>query len=259
MKVTVLGSGSSGNATLVENCESAVLIDAGFSCRDLETRIRFIGSKPEKVRAIIISHEHTDHTKGAEVFSKRYRVPVYMSEGTCEVGNVPLKNAFGVEPFVVGNEFSIDGFNIQPFRIPHDAVDPAAFVIERSGIRLGHGTDIGYINNLIRDKFKDLDMLIFESNYDPDMLRNGPYPWFLKQRITSRNGHLSNDEAAEFVGEMVGEDTRHLVLAHLSRTNNNPQLAERASLQALEAVGNSVTEIHVTSQFECSRTINLEE
>jgi phosphoribosyl 1,2-cyclic phosphodiesterase len=257
LRVTVLGSGSSGNSTLLESNGSGILIDSGFVCRELESRLRLVGFPPNRIKAIVITHEHTDHIKGAEVFSKKHKVPVYLSEGTRAAGLIDEFKAW-LEPFETGNDFSINGFDIHPFRIAHDAADPCGFVIKADGCRIGIGTDLGYVTRLIEEKFAGLDLLVFESNHDPEMLMKGPYPWFLKQRIASRNGHLSNPEAAEFLRSAVTEQTRHIFLAHLSRTNNTPSLAIETCKQALIEAGNSVTKLYMTDQFQCSDTIDLE-
>ncbi len=259
LRVTVLGSGSSGNSTIIESENSAVLVDAGFSCKELEKRLSVAGTAIDKIRAIVISHEHSDHVKGGVTFSKKHKIPVYMSEGTFEAGGLKLDGAYGVEKFVIGEEFPVDGFNVHPFRIPHDAVDPSAFVVKRGSLKLGIGTDLGYVTSLVENYFRDVDMLIFESNYDPDMLRDGPYPWFLKQRIASRNGHLSNLEAMDYLKSHLGPLTRHLVLGHLSRTNNNPNLVMSHIKDVIEQTGQNTTRVYVADQFECSEQIDLEE
>lgn len=257
MRVTVLGSGSSGNSTLLESNGSGILIDAGFACRELETRLNYVGFPPQRIKAIVVTHEHTDHIKGVEVFSKKHKVPVYLSEGTKEACEIDEFKAW-LETFQTGSDFSINGFDIHPFRIAHDAADPCGFVVKSDGCRVGIGTDLGYVTRLIEEKFSGLDLLVFEANHDPEMLMKGPYPWFLKQRIASRNGHLSNPEAAEFLRSAVTEHTRHIYLAHLSRTNNTPSLAMETCRQALDEAGNSVTKLYMTDQFQCSETIDLE-
>lgn len=257
MRITVLGSGSSGNSTLLEVNGSGILVDAGFSCRELERRMRLVDFEPERIKAILLTHEHTDHIKGVEVFSKKHRVPVYLSEGTRESGLLDEYKTW-LEPFETGNAFSINGFDIHPFRIAHDAADPVGFVIRASGTAVGIGTDLGYVTRLIEEKFAGLDLLVFESNHDPEMLINGPYPWVLKQRISSRNGHLSNPEAADFIKSSITERTRHILLAHLSRTNNTPSLAMSACKAALMEAGNNTTKLHMTDQFQSSNTIDLE-
>jgi phosphoribosyl 1,2-cyclic phosphodiesterase len=257
LRVTVLGSGSSGNSTLLESGGSGILVDAGFSCREIEQRLRIIGFSPDKIKAILVTHEHVDHIKGVEVFSKKHRVPVYLSEGTRASGLLDEFKTW-LEPFETGSDFSVNGFDIHPFTIAHDAADPCGFVVKASGCTVGIGTDLGYVTRLIEEKFTGLDLLVFESNHDPEMLINGPYPWFLKQRISSRNGHLSNPEAADFLKSTITEQTRHILLAHLSRTNNTPSLAMTICSEALAEAGNSVTRLYMTNQFQCSETIDLE-
>lgn len=234
MKIAVLGSGSRGNAVVVESGGHRVLVDAGFSCRQLELRMRSVGVEPETIEALILTHEHTDHVCGAELFSRRYGLPVYGTEGT--LSGLPLK-----QPGLLlrsGETHAVPGFEIEPFAIPHDAREPVGLVMEDGqGRRLGLAADLGSRTRLAWGRLRDLDLVILEANHDLTMLRDGPYPWALKQRVAGRHGHLSNREAAEGIPELVGDRLRWVVLYHLSQTNNLPALAAAAVGEALDACG----------------------
>lgn len=234
MRVAVLGSGSRGNALVVESDGRRVLVDAGFSCRQLELRMRSVGIDPATVEALILTHEHSDHVCGAELFSRRYGLPVFGTEGT--LSELPLRRPGTA--LRSGDRREIPGFEVEPFAIPHDAREPVGFVIEDSrGRRLGLAADLGSRTRLAWARLKELDIVVLEANHDLTMLRDGPYPWTLKQRVAGRHGHLSNREAAEGIPELASDRLRWVVLYHLSQTNNLPALAAAAVGEALDACG----------------------
>lgn len=250
MRVLILGSGSRGNALVVESDGHRLLVDAGFSCRELERRMTAFGVDPATIAALVVTHEHGDHLRGADVFVRRYGVPLYATAGTlraatrlsAKVRGLARSLASGI-PVEVG-----DGFEVEPFMIPHDAEEPVGFVIQtQAGRRLGLAGDIGSKSRLAWGRLVDLDILVLETNHDLGMLRDGPYPWHLKQRVAGRHGHLSNREAAEGVHELVSDRLRHVALYHLSQTNNSPALALDVMGDALVACGCSA-EIAVTRQ-----------
>lgn len=246
MKAAVLGSGSRGNAVLVEAGGHRVLIDAGFSCRQLELRMGLLGVDPSTVEALILTHEHSDHVCGAELFSRRYDVPVFGTAGT--LSELPLKKPG--HTLQSGKTHRISGFEVEPFAIPHDAREPVGFVLEDdAGHRLGLAGDLGSRTRLAWGRLRDLDLLILEANHDLTMLRDGPYPWALKQRVSGRHGHLSNREAAEGIPELVNDRLRWVVLYHLSQTNNLPALAAAEVGEALHISGASAQTV-VTKQHE---------
>lgn len=263
MRLAVLGSGSSGNSVLVASGAHRLLIDAGFSCREMERRIEKVGEKPADLTAILVTHEHGDHIRGAARLSRRHGVPIYATSGTLEAakwvpetlfddpGRLPKTRTIrSGEPFEVAGRRGGPAFQVEAFRVPHDAADPVGFVVEDGeGSRLGLASDLGCRSQLAWARMCDLDGLVLETNHDLQMLRTGPYPWHLKQRVASRHGHLSNREAAEGLGDLVSERLRALVLYHLSRTNNLPALAAEAVGEALERMG-AGTEVVVSRQDE---------
>ncbi|HKH50153.1 MAG TPA: MBL fold metallo-hydrolase [Thermoanaerobaculia bacterium] len=235
LRVGVLGSGSGGNAVVIESGKHRILLDAGFSARELGKRMKLLGVDPSGVEALVLTHEHQDHCRGADGFAKKYKVPVYGTEGTL-VGT-PLREEAARSAVLIrsGVPREVAGFWIEPFTLPHDAREPVGVVVEDSqGRRVGLVADLGCRTSLAWGRLHDLDVLILETNHDLDMLRNGPYPWSLKQRVAGRHGHLSNREAAEGLPELINDRLRWVVLYHLSRTNNLPALAAAAIGEALD-------------------------
>jgi phosphoribosyl 1,2-cyclic phosphodiesterase len=232
LKVCVLASGSSGNATFVAAGRTRILVDAGLSFRELSRRLAEIGEDPRNLDAVLVSHEHSDHVGGLPVLAKRHPVPIYLTHRTAPTidwnGAVPR-----VETFQAGSRFSIGDIQVDSFTIPHDAADPVAFAFRAEGVRIGIVTDLGYIPESVKYQLQGTDLLILESNHDLEMLRVGPYPWPVKQRVMGRNGHLSNDDMERFVREDMDSRTAMLVLAHLSENNNFPAQVRLVAEQAL--------------------------
>ncbi|MDH3403928.1 MAG: MBL fold metallo-hydrolase [Acidobacteriota bacterium] len=237
LRLCVLGSGSSGNSVVVESGSHRVLVDAGFACRQIEKRLLAVGVDPGSISAIVLTHEHGDHVRGAARFAKRHGAVIYGTRGTLEHSRlaarpVPTRELESSRPQ------RIDGFLLHPFKVPHDAREPIGLVIEDgSGRRIGVACDLGAASRLAWAHLADLDGLVVETNHDLDMLRNGPYPWHLKQRVASRHGHLSNREAAEGLAELISDRLQWVVLYHLSRTNNSPVLAAEAIGRVLRESG----------------------
>jgi phosphoribosyl 1,2-cyclic phosphodiesterase len=231
LSVCVLGSGSRGNSVYVSDGETSILVDAGFSAREIDRRMRSQGFDPARLDAILITHEHTDHVRGVERLVRRHHLPVYLTAGTHQ-GAASLQGLPEVHPFVCGSELRINTLTVRPFSISHDARDPAGFTIGANGSRIGIATDLGQVTALVREHLRGCRLLILEANHDPDMLMDGPYPWFLKQRIRSRIGHLSNQESCRLLEEILHPALEQVVLAHLSETNNTPSkaLTEMAGL-----------------------------
>lgn len=229
LRVCVLASGSRGNALWVATARAAVLLDAGLSGAEIERRLRSRGLAAADLSAIVVSHEHSDHTQGVGTLSRRYRLPVYASAGTWEAGGTALARSFEVRRFACGGAFEVGDLRIQPFALSHDAADTAGFTFRCGAASLGVATDLGTVTHLVRTHLQRCTALVLEANHDPQMLAQGPYPWFLKQRIAGRTGHLSNPEAGELLAEIRHPELRHVTLAHLSATNNTPE-------KALEAV-----------------------
>jgi phosphoribosyl 1,2-cyclic phosphodiesterase len=238
LRIGILGSGSGGNAVVVESGERRILIDAGFSCRELARRMALLGVDPKGIAAVVLTHEHQDHCRGVDGFAKRYKVPVLATAGTREGAGLREDRFRSTVLIRSGEPREVAGFVIEPFLIPHDAAEPVGFVVEDPcGRRLGLVADVGCRTSLAWGRLRDLDILVLETNHDLDMLRNGPYPWSLKQRVAGRHGHLSNREAAEGLPELMGERLSWVALYHLSRTNNLPALAAAAIGEALDREG----------------------
>ncbi len=251
MRLAVLGSGSGGNSLIVESGGRRLLIDAGFSCRQIERRLASLGDEASRLNGLLLTHEHRDHCRGVDVLARRHSLPIYATQGTldgCALGTEVLALARTVRS---GRPFEVPeapGFLIEAFGLPHDAREPVGYVIEDDeGCRVGLVSDLGSRTQLAWGRLRDLDCLVIESNHDLQMLRNGPYPWYLKQRVASRHGHLSNHEAAAGVVELLGDRLSSVVLYHLSRTNNLPVLAAQAMGERLDREGSSA-QIIVTTQ-----------
>lgn len=300
--MTVLASGSKGNATVIASRETRVLVDAGLSCRELLKRMALVDEDASALDAILITHEHTDHVAGLSVLARRLRIPVYFSEPThrawvrqmtprtamtyakwlehvqkekearaaqdaVEDGSIQIAAASAeaeeddasaaaikrdpaslpaVEYFQPGTNFSIGDLSIMPFTTPHDAADPCGFVFESASesIRMAIATDLGYVPPNVKRALERIDVLLLESNHDLEMLKDGPYPWAVKQRVLSRVGHLSNHATAEFLSRDYDGNATYIVLGHLSETNNAPELAllsaEEAIRERRRLLGNRV-------------------
>jgi phosphoribosyl 1,2-cyclic phosphodiesterase len=325
VRVTILASGSKGNCTVVSTSKTRIMLDAGLSCREIVKRMRFAKEEPEKLDAILITHEHQDHIQGLSAMARRWSVPVFATEAThtawkrwmmprrtmsfaawlemrrqqpsgpatsagAEIGpavqdlteaslelpglaaegasgtagsGVPLASETialeeelltpagddpaclpAVEFFRAGTPFEVGDIRVTPFTVPHDAVDPVGFVLEAEGMRMAVATDLGYMPPNVKTHLRRADLLVIESNHDVEMLRDGPYPWAVKQRVLSRVGHLSNDAVGEYLSKEYDGWARFVVLAHLSASNNLPELArisaERALADRMGLLANSV-------------------
>ena len=232
MKLWVLGSGSGGNAILVECEESRILIDCGFGSRTLAKRLKAIDVAPESIDGCLITHEHSDHISGATSCAKRWGWGVYATPGTAQAGELTGANVHLFEP---GMTVDFPRMTFESVRTPHDAMQSVGFIVQSrsTGARAGVFTDIGYVTRRIAKSCESLDILVIESNHDEDMLHHGPYSPWLKKRIAGRFGHLSNPEAARFAREMVNRELQHVVLAHLSEENNSPDVAMTTMKEAI--------------------------
>jgi phosphoribosyl 1,2-cyclic phosphodiesterase len=240
LRVTVLASGSRGNCTVFSTSCGSILVDAGISCRETLKRMKTVDEDPHKLKAIVISHEHADHVTGLQVLANKLKVPVYMTEATYDNWRKSARDREGKpgklerrEHFHAGRSFSIGDITINAFTIPHDAADPCGFTFKVEGVKIGLVTDLGYLPYSVKHHLRGCDGLIIESNHDLEMLRNGPYPWMVKQRVMSRVGHLSNSALAEFLASDYDGSAAFLILAHLSEQNNYPELAHRTASKAL--------------------------
>ena len=231
LRFASLGSGSRGNATLVEAGGTCVMVDCGFSVSETRRRLARLGKTSEDIAAILVTHEHSDHIGGVAAFARRYGTPVWMTAGTSVMHadtDVPSLDWFtGHEPFAIGD------LQVAPFTVPHDAREPCQFVFGDGAARLGVLTDTGCITAHIREMLDGCDALLLECNHDTAMLAAGPYPPALKRRVGGRLGHLSNAQAAELLAALDTGALRHVVAAHLSDKNNRPELARTALADAL--------------------------
>jgi len=237
VRAWTLGSGSSGNALLLESGAHRILIDCGFGPRAIVTRLKAIGVAPESISALVLTHEHIDHAHGAERAQKKYRWPVYASTGT--LGALREIEPRWRQPVHAGGTAALDGFTLEAISVPHDASGPMAFVItaQESGARVGVAHDLGAVPEALLAAFARCDALCLEANHDVEMLRNGPYPRALQERIRGGKGHISNDTCGSLAAALAGPALRSVTLLHLSEVNNTPALAERAVTDGLRRTG----------------------
>jgi phosphoribosyl 1,2-cyclic phosphodiesterase len=237
MRFIPLGSGSRGNATLVELGSTKLLVDAGLSARALGARLNAVGVSAADIDFILLSHDHGDHVRGAERFSRMHGVPVVCSPETLEAMDLSHSHFASWFPLSENGPMTLGDCEVDPFPVPHDAARPVGFVITGEGLRIGMATDLGCATTVVLERLRGCNVVMIESNHDAEMLLNGPYPWHLKQRVAGRTGHLSNDEAASVLRDVVDDSCRVVVMAHLSEQNNTPELARSAAARALSAAG----------------------
>ncbi|MDI3533919.1 MAG: hypothetical protein PWQ82_284 [Thermosediminibacterales bacterium] len=238
-KACVLASGSSGNCIYIEAGNTKVLIDAGMSGCKIANSLMKLNVKPDEIDAVLVTHEHSDHVRGVGVISRRYDLPVFANEATwnCmkpQIGDIKLKN---IKCFETNKWFELKGLYFKPFSIPHDAAEPVGFCVYWKNRKITVATDIGHMNKFVFNQIKKSDLLILEANHDVEMLKSGSYPWHLKRRIMGKNGHLSNEEAAKTLVNLVGLGNQQVLLAHLSAENNRPKLAYETIKSALVTEG----------------------
>jgi phosphoribosyl 1,2-cyclic phosphodiesterase len=256
MKVCLLASGSKGNALFIEAGDTRLLVDAGLSARELQSRLAAIGVDPSSLHAIVISHEHNDHIRGAGTLSRRFHIPLL----TSHVAASQLRTLIGKTEqidFSAGDGFAFRDLHIEPFPISHDAADPVGFVIESSEGRVGVATDLGIVTRLVQARLSGCRVLVLESNHDEQMLLNGPYPWHLKQRIKSRQGHLSNGDSAQLLEDLLHDGLDGVLLAHLSETNNDPALAHGLAAGVLAGQNLCSPALLMGSQRQVSTVLSL--
>lgn len=239
VSLTVLASGSRGNCSLLTSSHTRILVDAGISCRETLRRLQAV-QESHNVNGIVITHEHSDHIGGLVTLARKLKTTVYMTGATHQTWQRSERHKANgkshldrLELINAGRAFSIGDICIQPFTVPHDASDPVMFTFRAEGIKIGVVTDLGYLPASVCDAIRGCDGLVIESNHDVEMLRIGPYPWAVKQRVMSRVGHLSNEALADFFARDYDGDAAFVVLAHLSEQNNHPDLARRTAEGAL--------------------------
>lgn len=230
--------------------DEAVLIDAGFSCREITKRLEQVGVAPEQLKGICVSHEHSDHIAGLYQMQKKYGIPLFANSGTAEAVHLKGRDECKWHVFNNGSPFGVGGFSILPFPVPHDAYDPVGFIVAGGGARVGVVTDAGTPTALIRTRLATCQIIILESNHDEEMLKEAERPWTLKQRISGRQGHLSNDQSAELLAQVVHPELQHVFLVHLSDECNTPEQALKTHQARLDADGHTHVGLTVSSQTE---------
>ncbi|HYL63562.1 MAG TPA: MBL fold metallo-hydrolase [Candidatus Methylomirabilis sp.] len=243
MRVSILASGSSGNITLLETERTRLLVDAGLGKRETLARFAAAELSVDRLDGILITHEHLDHCNGLPQMLGLWKAPLFVTEPTMDALRRILpdtldKRLRGLETIQAGQHFSVGDIEVHAMRLPHDAVDPIAFTFRTNGTKVALVTDLGYLPTHVKVHLREVDCLILESNHDLDMLKVGPYPWVVKQRVLSKYGHLSNNAVSEYLADAdavtgFNERVRYLVLAHLSQENNNPFTAEISAREAL--------------------------
>lgn len=257
-----LYSGSSGNSLFVQTENTKILIDAGESAKKITDALSSINVNPSDLDAILVTHEHSDHVKGLGTFSKKYNIPIYANEKTWDF--MPEQNAKILENnkkyFKPSENFEIGDLKIHPFKIPHDAANPCGFNLFHNNKKMSIATDIGHMTSDIIHKLEDSSFLLLESNYDPNILKYSKYPYSLKERIAGPNGHLANNDAGKTISYLLKSGLNQVMLGHLSRENNFPELAYKTVVEELiesKYDENSIN-INIANRFNPSPVINLE-
>jgi len=279
VKFTILGSGSAGNCAYVETAEARVLVDAGFSPRQIRLRLAGLGRTPENLTAILITHEHSDHITGLLGLADKFQIPVYCNRDTQDATIWALKSKLSGKKksaaddsenadhlkskidwrlFQTGDHFELNDLLIETFQIPHDAQDPVGFLLRTARGNIGFATDLGHTTKLVLDRIRAANVLVLESNHDVKMLQDCPRrAWSLKQRILGRHGHLSNVAAAETAAQIMSAGLRHLYLAHLSRECNKPELAHHVMAEQLHHIGATHVQLQLAAQDVPCATLEL--
>jgi phosphoribosyl 1,2-cyclic phosphodiesterase len=246
VKFCVLASGSAGNCALLATERTRILVDAGLSLKALAGRLESVGERLDGIHAVLVTHEHSDHVGGLARLARRLRVPVYISKRTAPAVDWG-ECAPPLECFQAGGRLVVGDIEVDSFTIPHDAIDPVGFCFHAEGVKIALATDLGYITESVKFHLRRCDLLLLESNHDLEMLKVGPYPWSVKQRVMSRVGHLSNESMSDFLLRDFDGVPAHLVLGHLSEHNNHPEIVRLVATQALERRG-LATPLEIASQ-----------
>jgi phosphoribosyl 1,2-cyclic phosphodiesterase len=253
IRLCTLSSGSNANCTYVEAGSARILVDAGLSGRAVRERLEAVGGcAPDELDAILVTHEHRDHITGVGVLARRHRVPVYTNEATGVQLEGPAGPRVAFKRFSTGRRFRVAGAGVMPFPISHDAAEPVGFILEHDGVKAVIATDMGELHPLTRARFRNAHLFVLESNHDPQMLTSGPYPEYLKKRIRSPLGHLSNEESACHLGHVLGDNTRGVLLAHLSENNNTPDKALEVAGACLDGRGRDDIQLEAAPRYEPS-------
>ena len=257
MRFSVLASGSRGNACYIETDNTNILIDAGLSCRETLRRLDMINVRVDRFDALVITHKHHDHIKGAGPISRKFNIPLLLNRATLIQGIRALGNISTTITLQTGNSITINDIVIDTFTKCHDAADPMGMIISSNGARLGIITDLGRSTRLIADRLKECDAILIEFNHDTEMLDEGTYPPYLKRRIKGDEGHLSNQQAGELLQDIAHKGLKQIILAHISEKNNLPEKALEAAKKALTEIGMDRISIYVSSQDEPSPLIEI--
>jgi phosphoribosyl 1,2-cyclic phosphodiesterase len=279
VQFTILGSGSSGNCAYLETDSARVLIDAGFSPRQIRQRLAAIGRAPENLSAILITHEHADHVSGLFGLAEKLRIPIYCNRETQEAVAWALKERWngkrdplfaGMEKtvadflaklewrlFQTGDSFELNDLLVETFSVPHDAQDPVGFLLRTVGGNIGFVTDLGHVTKLVIERARAANVLVLESNHDVKMLQDSRRSWSLKQRILGRHGHLSNVDAAEAAAQIMSAELRHLYLAHLSCECNRPEIAKRVMAERMNQISAGHVQLQLATQDMPCETLEI--
>ncbi|PWU08101.1 MAG: metal-dependent hydrolase [Verrucomicrobia bacterium] len=254
----VLGSGSAGNAMLIQSDSTALLVDAGLSAKQLVARLKQCDVDPFALKGVLLTHEHSDHTGGLRVFCTKYEIPCYCNSLTAEALKSELTRVL-CRVFRNGTEFTIGDIRVRPFSVPHDAADPLGFCLAHDDVLFGVLTDLGHAPGLVLESLRGIHGLLIETNHDEALLHQDiKRPWAIKQRILSRHGHLSNASAAHVVRQLLDSSPlEHVILGHLSKDCNRPELATQRVDEELKAAGHSSTKISCATQEAITETIML--
>ncbi|MDP8210596.1 MAG: MBL fold metallo-hydrolase [Candidatus Stygibacter australis] len=259
-QVGIIASGSRGNSLVIRSDKGAILVDAGLAGKRIISGLELMGISPEELHGVVISHEHSDHISGAGIICRKLDIPLYISPDTyacssARIGRLNQETIF----FEHGKAFSIGDLHIIPFASSHDAVESSNFIVRQtnnSSARLGIATDCGYLTRLMKERLQDCTTLILESNHDEIKLLEGPYPWHLKQRVKSRQGHLSNRQAVSVISQVIHPGLKKLILAHLSEKNNTPELAESEMKRYLSMINHEL-ELYIANQHTALSLLDI--
>lgn len=262
VKFCTIASGSSGNSAFVGTEHTKILIDAGVSGKCIIQALSYLETAGDTIDALFITHEHTDHIKGAGVISRKFDIPIYATCGTWQsmenqIGNIPQKNkrfVYAQEPCVIND------ICVYPFAIPHDAMEPVGYSIETENHKITIATDLGHITNDIKQKLLDSEILLLEANHDEEMVKNGCYPYYLKERILGKKGHISNRTAGNLLCDIMSEKLKYVFLGHMSEQNNYPRLAYQTVKSILEKNDIKIGkyfQLDTISRYNSSRVVEL--
>jgi phosphoribosyl 1,2-cyclic phosphodiesterase len=256
--LTILGSGSAGNCAYLETDDTRILIDAGFSLRQIRKRLALIGRTPENLSGILVTHEHSDHIAGLAAIAEKLRIPIYCNRLTHDAIQYQIQARIEPRIFNTGNSFELGSVTVETFSVPHDAQDPVGYLLRTPAGNIGILTDLGHVNGMVLDRVRAANVLLLESNHDIKMLQDCPYrPWSLKQRILGRHGHLSNEAAADTAEALMTAELRHLYLGHLSGECNRPELAHQVMFQRLQKIGANHVHLQTTAQSVPCSTLSF--